>query len=522
MIDHTPRGADSLLSRRIRQMTGLDPSRPALFFEDTTFPWAFYSDALADLGTLLAGHPDAQRVGIVLRNRPGPLAALIATLGTGREVVTLSPHLGDIGLEQDIVDLAPDVIVAEDADWARDAVLSAAKAVGAIALRAGAGRALAAQPVAWSPAPSRQDPSDVAVLMMTSGTTGRPKRVELTYDRMAAAFRAAGMVFDEAHEPHLHSRTDILWASLAHISGLYFAVAQVIAGRSVALLEKFEVSPWMRLVREHRPGYVRLPPTALRMVLQAGVPAETFDSVRAVGCGTAPLPPELGEEFEERFGIPVLTSYGATEFAGAIAGWTMKDKKRWGPRKRGSAGRAHHGIELRVVDPETGSVLPAGETGLLEARGRQLPGTEGAWLRTTDLAALDDDGFLFIHGRADEAINRGGFKIPPSVIEDALATHPAVDEASAVALPDARLGQVPAAAVTLLSPATEQELMDYLASRLTRYQRPVVVKVVDQLPRTPSLKISRALVREHYFDGYSPHAAADTADGTTPGEPRDS
>jgi len=98
MIDHTPRGSDSLLSRRIRQMTRLDPSRPALFFEGTAFPWAFYSDALADLGTLLAGHPDAQRVGIVLRNRPGPLAALIATLGTGREVVTLSPHLGDIGL----------------------------------------------------------------------------------------------------------------------------------------------------------------------------------------------------------------------------------------------------------------------------------------------------------------------------------------------------------------------------------------------------------------------------------------
>ena len=77
-------------------------------------------------------------------------------------------------------------------------------------------------------------------------------------------------------------------------------------------------------------------------------------------------------------------------------------------------------------------MLPAGETGLLEARGRQLPGAEGAWLRTTDLATIDDDRFLFIRGRADEAINRGGFKIPPSVIEDALAAHPAVDEASAV------------------------------------------------------------------------------------------
>jgi len=525
MIDNSSRVPDSLLSRRICEMVRLDPDAPAVFFEGLTFPWSFYADAVADLGSLLAAYPAARRIGIVLRNRPGPLAALIATLGTGREVVTLSPHLGDIGLEKDIVDLAPDVIVAEDADWARDAVLASSKKVGAIALRTGADRGLTAQPVSWSPSPSLQDPGDVAVLMMTSGTTGRPKRVELTYDRMTAAFGAAGLVFDGAHEPHLHSRTDILWASLAHISGLYFAVAHVVDGRSVALLEKFEVGAWVELVRRYRPGYVRLAPTALRMVLQAGVPAETFDSVRAVGSGTAPLPPELAEEFEERYGIPVLCTYGATEFAGAIARWTLNDKKEWGPRKRGSVGRAHHGVELRVVDPQTGEVLPAGQTGLLEARGGQLPGEDGSWVRTTDLAVIDDDQFLFIRGRADEAINRGGFKIPPSVIEDALRAHPAVDEASAVALPDDRLGQVPAVAVTLLSPATEEELMQYLTSRLTRYQRPVAIKVVDQLPRTPSLKISRPLVREHYFDGFTLHGAAEVdgaaevPGGATTGEP---
>ena len=519
MIDNSSRVPDSLLSRRICEMVRLDPDAPAVFFEGLTFPWSFYADAVADLGSLLAAYPAARRIGIVLRNRPGPLAALIATLGTGREVVTLSPHLGDIGLEKDIVDLAPDVIVAEDADWARDAVLASSKKVGAIALRTGADRGLTAQPVSWSPSPSLKDPGDVAVLMMTSGTTGRPKRVELTYDRMTAAFGAAGLVFDGAHEPHLHSRTDILWASLAHISGLYFAVAHVVDGRSVALLEKFEVGAWVELVRRYRPGYVRLAPTALRMVLQAGVPAETFDSVRAVGSGTAPLPPELAEEFEERYGIPVLCTYGATEFAGAIARWTLNDKKEWGPRKRGSVGRAHHGVELRVVDPETGEVLPAGQTGLLEARGGQLPGEDDAWLRTTDLAVIDDDQFLFIRGRADDAINRGGFKIPPSVIEDALLAHPAVDEASAVALPDARLGQVPVAAVTLRSPVTEEELMQYLASRLTRYQRPVAIKVVDQLPRTPSLKISRPLVREHYFDGFTPRGAPEVPGAATTGEP---
>ena len=206
----------------------------------------------------------------------------------------------------------------------------------------------------------------------------------------------------------------------------------------------------------------------------------------------------------------MLGTYGATEFAGAIAGWTLKDKKQWGPRKRGSVGRAHHGIELRIVDPDTGDVLPAGQTGLLEARGRQLPAADGAWLRTTDLATIDDDRFLFIRGRADDAINRGGFKIPPSVIEDALAAHPAVDEASAVALPDARLGQVPAAAVTLLSPATEEELMRVPGQQADQVPAagrdqgggPAAADAVAQdQPRAGP----RALLRRFH----SPHGAAD-------------
>jgi long-chain acyl-CoA synthetase len=502
MSDDGSLESSSLMQRRIRAVLALDPTATALTFRGLAFPWSFYSDAIAALESSLAGHPRAGRIGIVLRNRPGPLAALIATIGTGREAVTLSPHLGEAGLAQDIVELAPDVIVAEDEDWARGAVLTAAEQAGVVALRAGSDRALAAQPVSWRPNPALRHRGDVAVLMMTSGTTGSPKRVELTHDRMAAAFRAGGLALDDA-QPRLGQRADILWAPLAHISGLYFALATAMDGRGIALLERFEVGAWLELVRRHRPGYVRLPPTALRMVLEADVPDEAFASVRAVGSGTAALAPELAEAFEDRYGVPVLTNYGATEFAGAIAGWTLNDKSQWDRRKRGSVGRARDGVELRVVDGQTGDALPLGAVGLLEARGSQLPG-DGAWQRTTDLAAIDADGFLFIHGRADEAINRGGFTIPPGVIEEALLAHPAVDEASAVGLPDARLGEVPAVAVTLVSPVTEQELMEYLTSRLTSYQRPVAIRVVHQLPRTPSLKVSRALVRERYFNGTRP------------------
>ena len=170
---------------------------------------------------------------------------------------------------------------------------------------------------------------------------------------------------------------------------------------------------------------------------------ETFDSVRAVGSGTAPLPPELTEEFEARYGIPVLGTYGATEFAGAIAGWTLKDKKQWGPRKRGSVGRAHRGIELRIVDAETGAVLPAGETGLLEARGGQLPG-RGRRLAAHHRSRQHRRRGIPVHprprGRGDQPRR---LQDPAKRDRGRAAAHPAVDEASAVALPDAGSARCP-------------------------------------------------------------------------------
>jgi acyl-CoA synthetase (AMP-forming)/AMP-acid ligase II len=175
-------------------------------------------------------------------------------------------------------------------------------------------------------------------------------------------------------------------------------------------------------------------------VLQAGLPRDTFASVRAVGSGTAPVPPELSEAFSRQYGVPVLVRYGATEFAGAIAGWSLQDYRLFWTDKRGSVGRVHPGVELRVTDPDSGAPLPPAAVGTLEVSGRQLATSDG--------------------------------------------------------LPDERLGEVPAAAVTLRGAATERGLLDYLATRLTRYQLPVLIRVLDEPPRTPSMKVNRPLLRE--------------------------
>ncbi len=482
------------LPDRLRLMVHLDPGATALTFGPQAYPWSYLADAVADLDRVLLNHPRARRIGVVLRNRPGPLAAVLAALAGGRAVITLSPHVGDEGLREDIETLRPDVVIAEADDWQRDSVSGAARNIGAVALLTSSVRAVRPAPVTWAPAPAALPADDLAILMMTSGTTGKPKRVALNYDQLTSAFTAGGTTLDA--EPRLRRGVGILWSSLAHISGLYFAISHVLEGRPIALMERFDIPAWAELVREHRPGYLRLPPTAIRMVIDARLPRETFENVRAIGSGTAPVPPDLSDEFEKLYGVPILVKYGATEFAGAIAGWSLAEHRQWWSQKRGSVGRAHAGIELQIVDPGTGEVLPPGATGLLACRGPQLPTAEGQWLRTNDFASLDEDGFLFIHGRADDAINRGGFKIPPSVIEDALRAHPAITDSAAVGLPDARLGEVPAVGVTLCGQATEQELLDYLAARLTRYQMPVAVLVLDELPRTPSMKVNRPQLRD--------------------------
>jgi len=142
-------------------------------------------------------------------------------------------------------------------------------------------------------------------------------------------------------------------------------------------------------------------------------------------------------------------------------------------------------------------VLTTDSIGLLEVRGAQLGAGQG-WVRTTDLATIDDDGFVWIKGRIDDAIVRGGFKIVPTELQRVFDSHPAIRESAVVGLPDHRLGAVPVVAVELNegAGATVEELMDFARQNLIGYQVPTQIRIVEALPRTPSLKVSRPLVVE--------------------------
>ncbi len=251
--------------------------------------------------------------------------------------------------------------------------------------------------------------------MLTSGTTGKPKRVPLATRNFERGFKA-GLAYEKDRSadetPKLRTGIQFLMLPLTHITGLWGAVTQMAACRKSCLIEKFNVEEWRDAVVRHRPKVFTGPPATLRMILDANVPKEDLSSLVAIRTGTAPLDPVIADSFFERYGIPVLQNYGATEFAGAVAGWSLEDFLKLRTEKAGSVGRIHGDVEARIVDQDSGDILPPGTEGVLELRAAQL-GDAKAWLRTTDRALLDADNFLWIKGRADNAIIRGGFQSAP-------------------------------------------------------------------------------------------------------------
>jgi acyl-CoA synthetase (AMP-forming)/AMP-acid ligase II len=333
--------------------------------------------------------------------------------------------------------------------------------------------------------------------MLTSGTTGPPKRIDLSYDMLARS--VMGLEPERATAPTaLRHRVAIVNSPLVHIGGVFRVLQCIVQARSFVLLERFELNAWADAVRKHRPRAVSLVPAALRTVLHSDLPRADLASIRAVTCGTAPLSADDADAFTERYGIPVLTSYAATEFGGGVAGWTLADYQQHWKAKRGSVGRANAGARLRVVD-DAGAELGPDQVGLLEVKPGQLgPATE--WMRTTDMARIDEDGFVWIVGRADQAIIRGGFKVMPDDVRCALETHPAVAGAAVIGRSDERLGETPIAMVELRQSASTDagELIEYLRMRLARYEIPTDIAIVDAIPRTPSGKADLSAIR-HFF-----------------------
>jgi acyl-CoA synthetase (AMP-forming)/AMP-acid ligase II len=479
----------SALSDRIGRVLALEPAAHALEFEHRWHTWG----ELSVTADAIACHVGVgERVAVLLRNRPAQVGLVLGLLREGACVVAVNPDRGTDRVRADLESLGVGTVAGARADLdelAPPVRWVASDALGSVDVSGGA-------PVA-SQGIANLRPG-VAVEMLTSGTTGALKRVPLTYETFLRVLDGAKHYERNASfDVKLRRGVVIVNSPMVHLGGLFRLLQCVNDGRAFCLLERFRVDDWIDAVRRHRPKTVSLVPAALRMVLDADLDRADFESVRSVISGTAPLSPDDADAFLARYGVPVLVSYAATEFGGGVAGWNLSDHEHYWTTKRGSVGRAHPGCELRVVDAETGEQLGPGEEGLLEVKARQMGDTTG-WTRTTDQARIDADGFVWILGRADQAIIRGGFKVRPDDVRAALERDPRVRGAAVVAKPDARLGAVPVAAVELRPGAGRvgaDELLAAAGTVLARYELPTEVRIVDALPRTPAGKPDLAGVR---------------------------
>ncbi|HYC36093.1 MAG TPA: class I adenylate-forming enzyme family protein [Usitatibacter sp.] len=343
--------------------------------------------------------------------------------------------------------------------------------------------------------------ADGALLIYTSGTTGKPKGVLLTQANVEAGIeyvsRAFGMKAGD--------RTMCVMP-LFHTNGLMFSTLPFLyKGATVCLRKRFSATKFWEHCRELRVSTSSVSPTILAMLLEHAENAPKASEIHLdyIKVASAPTPVELAERFEARFGKGLLLeTYGLTE---TTAINVMNPVA--GPRKHGSIGRALAPQEARIVD-DARNPLPRGEVGEIEIRGatvmkeyfRDPENTRKAllpdgWLRTGDVARMDEDGFIFIVGRSKEMILRGGENISPLEIEEVAVRHPAVREVAAVGVPDRIWGETVGLCVVKRSEVSEQDLVEHCRAHLSAFKVPQRVVFVDELPRNAVGKVTRNALR---------------------------
>jgi long-chain acyl-CoA synthetase len=476
---------------RIQATLDARPQGRALEYGGRWYTWSDVKRVGAELEAIIAktGAPKDTRVGVVVRNRAIHASVLLNLLAKSISISLIYAFQSPELLAAEIKKLALPVIAADVEDWPM--IEAAAREAGSagIALN-GMDKPLSLRPGLERATAVSQPLDEPGVEVLSSGTTGAPKRLPMPFRMLNRAVMSAPSAFAGEVLPVQIN----IWP-FGGVGGICLLTGSGATGAPLSIIEKFSAEEFAESARRNNPQILGLSPTAVRMIVDADIPKETFASVKGVFGGSARLDPDLQEKFEKKYGILIHWGMGATEFCGTVVSWTPALRTQFGDTKRGSVGKPMPGIQLRVAHPETGAVLPPNQEGLLEVL---CPEIRPDWVRTTDLVTIDEDGFVFHIARYDGAIVRGGFKILPERVAEVIRTHPSVADAVVVGLDDDRLGAVPVAAVELRAGATvtAQELDALIRKSLPSPQVPTKILIVPALPRTPSLKVSLGDVKK--------------------------
>jgi long-chain acyl-CoA synthetase len=486
------------LSLNLSESAAMYPDHPAIRLDDDVLRYTDLDTAAARMVALLReyGVEPGDRVGLMLPNVPEFAIVFFGVLRAGGVAVPMNPLLKRREVEYYLADSGARVLfgwheVAEEAEAGAKAAGAQLVAVAPHDFRKLVGEREPAELVS-------RDGGDTAVILYTSGTTGRPKGAELTH---------AGLNTNQAVTARTLTKVgpdDVVMGCLPlfHVFGLTCGLNSAIAnGATLTLIPRFSPAKALEVVERDKVTVFEGVPTMYAAML--GVPdRDSYDvsTLRTCVSGGAALPVEVLRGFEAAFGCIILEGSGLSETS-PVASFNHPDAIR----KPGSIGTPIEGVRMRVVDENREPVQP-GEIGEIQIGGHNVmksywnkPDATAAtidadgWLSTGDMARQDEDGYFFIVDRKKDLLIRGGYNVYPREVEEVLYEHPAVAEAAVVGIPHASLGEEIGAAVALKpgTTATPAELRDFVKARIAAYKYPRAVWIVDNLPKGPTGKIQR-------------------------------
>lgn len=359
---------------------------------------------------------------------------------------------------------------------------------------------------------------DITILMYTSGTTGRPKGVPLRHN----AFVTYVLDNVDPASPEIEER-NLLTVPLYHVAGIQAMLAAIYGGRTLVLMRQFEVKEWMETIQREQATRAMLVPTMLKRVIDdPDFSRYNLSSLKVITYGAAPMPFEvISKAIQVMPWARFINAFGQTETASTITTLgpedhiiegTEEERQKKLKRLTSSIGRPLPDVEVKIMDEE-GNTLPFLQVGEILARGpRVMTGywkdeqktgqvmTSDGWLRTGDMGWMDEEGYIYLSGRADDMIIRGGENISPEEVEEVLHSYPKIEEAAVIGIPSPEWGQEPRAVVVLKKgeKATAEEIIEHCRSKLAGFKRPRSVVFTEVLPRSAMGKVLRKKLREQY------------------------
>lgn len=489
----------------LEMASGAFPDRPA-FTDGSTGQSLTYSElfeAVRARAASVQGSGAARLVKLDVSNLGTPMS-LFSSAWAGVPYVPLNYRLTDEEIQALLQRVTPAYLVTEPD---RVAALGAMEDVAAVPTTEFVADDLHGEALQdeWS-----MDPEEIAVLLFTSGTTGVPKAAVLRHKHLVS-YILGSVEFASAGE----DEAALVCVPPYHIAGIAAVLSSVYSGRHVVQLPNFSAEAWIELVRKHSVSTAFVVPTMLARIVEELEGEQTADmpSLRNLSYGGGKMPLSVIEKAMTLFPDTNFTNaYGLTETSSTIAVLGPDDHREAAAsedeavrRRLVSVGQTLPGIELEIRDDE-GRVLGPGERGEIYVRGEQVSGeyegrgsvvdSEG-WFPTRDAGSVDAEGYLFLEGRADDVIVRGGENMSPGEIEDVLLAHPTVADAAVVGIPDEQWGEAVAAAVVAKKGAEidTSVLQDFVKEHMRSSRVPGIIVVWDELPYNETGKLLRRVVK---------------------------